>query len=137
MPKISKRKQAKQLQDMTASADRKRKIVKDKIFPLLKDAEGSVRYIKIMLHTASVAVEQAFNNKRQTTKVSDLDLLSMFDAKDKRTKIYVDLFKMLADEDINSFQAMIRDLPDNLDRYFFNEGEAKQFNEVDIDKILG
>lgn len=134
---ISKKEIARQIKEKTAKADRMRTIIKDGIFPLIKELDGNVKYVKIVLHTASVAVEQAFNNKRNETKVSDLDMLSLFDMKDKGSKIYKDLFTLLADEDINSFQNMIRDLPDNLDRFFFNEGESKAFNEIDIDKILG
>lgn len=137
MPKINKRKQAKQISDMSISAERKRKIIRDKIFPLLADSNESIKFIKTVISVATITVDQAFNNKRKDMKIGELGILSLLNLEDKRSKIFSDLFTLLADEDINSFQDMLRDLPDNLDRFFINEIESKPFSEVDINKILG
>ena len=118
-------------------SDRRRSRVMNELWPFIKDMNEQVRYIKIFLHTASVAVDQAFNNGRNKVKIKDLpELLAPF-KDDEKTKKYVELFNLLGEEDINSFQAIVRDLPDNIERYQFFKAEREPLTTIDIKELLG
>lgn len=118
-------------------SERRRSRVSNELWPFLKGMEEQVRYIKIFLHTASVAANQAFDNGRGKVKIKDLpDLVKPF-KDDEKTKKYVELFEMFKDETLNSFQAIVRDLPDNLERYLFFKGERETLNAIDIKELLG
>lgn len=118
-------------------ANRVRDIIKTQVYPMLKDMDETVRYIKIFLHTCSVAVEQSFENKKRETKIGDLPLLEAFNTDDEKTKNYAKIFDLLKNEDIRNFNLIIKEMPDQLDRMAFKEAEAKKFNEVNIDTLLG
>lgn len=124
-------------------SDRKRSIVREKIFPLLLSLGGDIRYLKIFLFTASTAVDQVMDSKKSETKISEIkdEMIKLFkggdDISNEKVNHYAEIFEMLQDETINSFQSMIRDLPDNIDRFFYKQMEKKAVDQINIDEVLG
>lgn len=126
-------------QRLIQEADRKRAIIKDKIYPLLKDLNETIKFIKIFVNTANTAVSLAVDKKKEEIKISDLrsKLDGMFNQKDKAFDKYRELFDLLKDESVISFQQMLREFPDNIERFYFFKTEKLPFTDVNIDEILG
>ena len=121
----------------TQEANRIRGIIKNDIYPLLKDMDESVRYIKIFLHTCSAAVEQAFENKKRETKISELPLMEAFNTDDEKVKNYVKIFELLKNESVVNFNTIVKEMPEQIDQLAYKENNEKKFNEIDVDKMLG
>ncbi len=81
--------------------------------------------------------------RKKTTKIADIssELMAMFRSDDAETQKKLDdykkLFDLLGGESVDAFQSMIRDLPDNIDRFFYNDMEKKNVDQINIDAILG
>jgi len=118
-------------------ADRVRGIIKNDIYPLLKDMNEYIRYVKIFLHTCTVAVEQTFENKKRDPAIRELDLIANFDSNADVSVHYAKVFDILRNESVATFQTIIKEMPDQLDRLAFKEAEAKKFSDINIDTLLG
>lgn len=125
-----------QFQKQVAEAKDRRQKVREKLWPLVQAMKEDVRYSKIFLYTASVGVETAFNNKRAEAKVKDLDMLKMFDVSDPKTANYKELYEMFAEESVDSFLKMVKELPDFIDNYLFHKFEKDNIDTININEIL-
>lgn len=123
--------------------ERKRALVRDVLFPLLLELNTDVRYAKIFLYTASVAVEQVYNEGKTKTTIGDLTerLKELFktttEADADKSNEYFRLFSLLKDESVTSFTSIVKDLPDKIDGYYFSKGEKNKVSDINIDEILG
>ena len=122
---------------MVQKAENRRKLVKEVLEPQLKLIDADVRYTKIFLHTASVAVDTKFNHMREDIKIRDMNLMAAFDPDGETTHEYRKLYEAMGDETIASFQAIVKELPDQLDNYMFKRSEKVPYSEINIDEILG
>lgn len=139
MPRANKTKKE-IVEDLKAKqeSERKRKLIRDIIYPMVLELEPkTIRYAKVFLYTSSTALEQAFMKEKTTRTVGEFipALKEMF--KDGEAKEYFRLFELLKDESVSSFQAMIKDLPQNIDNFFYQKMEKESVDQIDIDKILG
>lgn len=134
---IKEAEEKKRQEKLVENANRKRVIVREKVYPLLLDLNEDIRYSKIFVHTGATAIRQAFDNLMLTMKVSELNIEQYFDPKNEKLKDYHRLFEILKDETINDALSIVREMPDKIDNFFFHEMEKKRINELDIDKLLG
>lgn len=130
--------------ELTSEANRKRELIRSVLFPFIKNLGGDVRFAKIFLHTASTALDSTFDKGRLTVKVKDLkeETMKLFghdgsEEQKKRVAEYSDFFDLLGEESLTSFNSMVRDLPDNIERLAFTESEKRPITDIDIDKVLG
>lgn len=117
--------------------DRKRQRVRDELYPLLMELGETIRYVKIFLHTASVAADTAFLDKKKEIKLKDLDILKMFNKDDEKTAHYTRLYELFGDESVQSFMDMVQTMPQNIDNMLYFETEKKPFSDINIDDLLG
>lgn len=134
----------KAMEILKKEAERKRELVRNTLFPFLVEFAGDVRYAKIFLYTASTAVDNVFNKRKEELKISDImeEMMKLFEGdgteeQKKKVEEYRKLFEMFSDETLNAFQTMVRDLPDSMERVAFTEFEKRPIYEVDINQILG
>lgn len=124
-------------------SDRKRDFIRRELFPLLNTVADDVRYLKIFLYTAATSVNEMMEKRKNEVRIGDLgdELMKMFHSdnpdQDKLVAGYRQLFTLMKDETVNSFQSIIRDLPDNIERYFYTQMEKQPVKSIDIDALLG
>lgn len=140
---IAEQKSAEANEKIKIESDRKRSLIREQVFPLLLSMGGDIRYLKIFLYTAQTAINQAIDSRKEKLIVKDVidEVAALFRSDDpetqKKLEDYNRLFNLLQNESITSFNSMIRDLPDNIDRYFFHQMEKKNVDQINIDEVLG
>lgn len=130
--------------DIKASqeADRKRKIVREVIFPFLLELNDNIGYTKVFLQASSTGIESVFNEKQREIKVADLipRLTAIFTgnkANNPEAQKYMRLYEILKDESVMSFRSMVQELPRYIETYFTQQTDKNPVLDIPIDKILG
>lgn len=114
---------------------RKRKIVKDVVYPFLLELNNTIGYTKIFLQTIATALETAFHKKQKEMKVSEFipQIKEVFGKEEK----YVRLLEVLKDETVYDFLTLIQVMPRVIEGYYTKEVDKNPIMELPIDKILG
>lgn len=131
---------------LVQSAERRRALVKDVIFPYLLEMNDNVGYSKVFIQAFSAIVDGEFNAIRKTTTIGQLDknisekLKSMFDLKDPKQKEeyerYSEFLVRLKDISVEDF-VYGAELSRYIDGYIFQTHSKDSISTIPIDKILG
>lgn len=124
-------------------ADRKRKLVREVIFPFMLELNDNIGFTKVFMQTAATTLESTFNARQRNVKVGDVlpeikEILSYKDKKvDAELQKYIRLFELLKDETVFDFLTLIQTMPRVIEQYFTRETDKHPIIDVDINKILG
>lgn len=123
-------------------ADRKRKIVRETIYPFLLELNDTIGYTKVFLQASTTAIETTFNEKQKEIKIGDLipRLTEVFTGLEKNrpeAEKYLRLFELLKQETVLSFRSMIQELPRYIESYFTQQTDKNPVLNIPIEKILG
>lgn len=108
---------------------RLRKIVKEKIYPLLLEKSKSIDDAKIFSSTVSISIKQAFNNTMRKMLVEELKLKSMLSESEEKER-YEKMFDILNTETIFNALKMIDEMPNAIDGFIREEMCKRPLSEL-------
>lgn len=92
--------------EVTETTKRLRSFVKDKLHPFLLKESTDIEHAKILLQSLNVAIMTAFDSKKTTTTVADLELIKLLQDNEEANK-FKGLLELFADENIKNFTSVI------------------------------
>ena len=120
--------------------ERVRGLVKEKVFPFVKDMKSTIGFSKIFFQVVAVTVESAFSNLSKDMKVGSLiEKISteVFKESTAENKQYLKFLELMKDETVSTFVSLMQATPRQIEMYFTQISDKKNISEVDVDKILG
>ncbi len=131
---------------LVQSAERRRALIKDVIFPHLIEINESIGYSKVYLQALSGLINGEFDETRKTTTVGQLKgrlvrkLDEIFKVKDPEQKRehgrYLSLIEKMEDISVQDF-SYAAELPRYIDGFITKNKDKSPISEVDIIDILG
>jgi hypothetical protein len=109
---------------------RKRKKVKEELYPLLVEKSESIEDAKMLLSVNVLAIKQAFNNKMKEIKVSELDLLNKINSEGDQYVRFRDLLMMFQDEFLPDALEMIDGMVQEIDGLVQAENKKRPLKEL-------
>ena len=134
--------EAKRKQD----ADRRRKIIKDIVFPCLSEMKQPIGWVKVFLQAFQALVSGTFDERAKLTtindiyprmheKLSELFTVSKDDQREEMNR-YLKLMEVLKEVSVQDF-AYAAELPRYIEGYFTSLNDKETLDKVDIEKIMG
>lgn len=141
MPRKNKTKKevVKDIKDLQET-ERKRKLIKETIFPFLIKLNETIAYTKVFLQGSAMALERTFNDKQKEIKVEEfLPKLRETFKGDKQSELdlYIQFFELLKNESISDFTSLIEEIPRVVENYFTRQNDKRSVKDIPIEEILG
>ncbi len=131
---------------LVQSAERRRSLIKDIIFPHLLEIDENIGYSKVYLQALSGLINGEFDLTRNTTTIGHLNerlitkLDTIFDKKDPKQKLeygrYLSLIEKMKDISVQDF-SYAAELPRYIDGYITKNKDKEPISDVNITSILG
>lgn len=86
--------------DKRMDVKRRRKMIKTELWPFLEMSCKSIEDVKVFCQSVSIAVNQAFENKKRKSALNSLDLVKMLDHDNEDYKKFKFILDLLKDESI-------------------------------------
>ena len=99
----------------------------------------NVGYTKIFLQTFSLALDRVFEEKGNSTKVSEfIPRLKEVFTGDKQSEkdLYIQLYELLKDESISNAVSLAEMMPRIFEQYFTKTSEKKSVKDIPIEELL-
>jgi len=127
---------------LVQSAERRRSLIRDELFPYLLRMDENISYTKVFLQSFSAIVGGVFDDQRKTTTLAHLapqiekKLKQLLSKDPKEYARYNDLVTLLKDVSIEDL-AYATELARFMDGYIIKTTGQNHISTIDINKILG
>ncbi len=108
--------------------------VKTELLPFLQESSESIEDARMLCTALSIAVEQAFMNKKREFLIKDLKLVDMLDEGDKSIR-WKTLLEMFGDENIADAMQMIKEFPQEMDMWIREELKGRKLDTLKMDLL--
>lgn len=109
---------------------RKRQLAKDQLYPFLLDTSKSIQDAQIFCQSLSIAITQAFNNKKRDLKVKDLGLDTFLDKNNAEYKRYVKALEMFNSENLLDALEVIEGMNNAIDGFIREENTTRSLETL-------
>jgi len=127
-------------------AERRRKVIKDIVFPCLLEMKQPVGWVKVFLQAFQALVSGTFDERAKITtindiyprmheKLSELFTVSKDDQREEMNR-YIKLMDALKEVSVQDF-SYASELPRYIDGYFTSLNDKESLEKIDILKIMG
>lgn len=121
--------------DQTLEVQRQRKIVVEKIFPLLLKHSTSIANASQISQVLLMTLRQAYANQMVGKKVKELDIEKQIDPKVPQASVYLELFKLFEDESISMANNLLEGVGNEIQRLLQKEQHERSFDTLKTDFI--
>ena len=113
--------------------DRKRDIVKNKLYPLLLDTSLNIEDAKMFIESVAWVIKSQFDNKMKEMTISDLKLINMMSktVDEKERLRHERILELFDHETIASTLEMIQQMPQAIDSFVREKNSKTQLSELD------
>jgi hypothetical protein len=117
-------------EEQKKEVQRKREIARNRLYPFLLDNSKSIQDAQVFCQSVSIAINQAFTNKKKEFKVKEFGLIEQLDKNNSEFKRYKEILEMFEDENLSDALEIIEGMNNAIDGFIREENTKRSLETL-------
>lgn len=122
--------------EQAVEVKRQRALAVNVLYPILLKGSTSIANATQMLGTLNMTINQAFQNKQRDMTLADLKLPEQINQTVPQADYYMEMLKVLENENVATANGLIKGISDELERLFRKEMAERSLSTLKTDFII-